>query len=338
MMGFIKFLAFISIVYGVVGLILRGVKKGADREADSQKGNAYYKPKRVPVFKAPVYFMLAGFFTFILGSMVVRVAPQEVGILITPSGVSSDELLTGWHVVAPWNEIKFMDKTEWVYTFTHKATEGSVHGSDAIWAPTKDGIKVGFDVSVSWRVDPKNASWIFENISAQDGTDEGRYRWIEENIIRTKTKSGLALMVSNYSPIEVYSNKREELQARTAAKLAEEFRKVNLILMHVDLREVFYNPEYEKAINDKKLAEQEALRLVEVTKQKEEQLKQAEIEKNISIEQAKGESEALQIKGQSISNNPKVIQLEWINKWDGKLPSIMTGNGSSLLMNIDPNK
>jgi hypothetical protein len=94
---------------------------------------------------------------------------------------------------------------------------------------------------------------------------------------------------------------------------------------------------YEKSINSKKLAEQEALRLVEVTKQKEEQLKQAEIDKNIAIEQARGEAEALTIKGYSIASNPQIIQLEWINKWDGKLPVYTFGSNQSVMLGL-PNQ
>lgn len=104
------------------------------------------------------------------------------------------------------------------------------------------------------------------------------------------------------------------------------------------MREVYYNPEYEKAINNKKLAEQEALRLVEVTKQKEEQLKQAEIEKNIAIQKAEGEAKALQIKGSSINANPKIIQLDWINKWDGKLPVYQLGSSQGIIMNLPSDK
>ena len=68
---------------------------------------------------------------------------------------------------------------------------------------------------------------------------------------------------------------------------------------------------------------------------KEELKRQAEIEKEIQILNAEGEAEALQIKGASVSSNPKIVQLEWIQKWDGKLPEIMTGDGNGLLLNID---
>ena len=91
---------------------------------------------------------------------------------------------------------------------------------------------------------------------------------------------------------------------------------------------MYYNDEYEKAINQKKLEEQKALTLIEVTKQKNELLKQAEIDKNIEITKAEAEAKALQIKGQSISNNPRVVELEWINKWNGELPTYMFGGNN----------
>ncbi len=265
--------------------------------------------------------------------MIVLVDAQQVGVLVTPRGVFDEELHTGWHVVAPWNEVHKMDKTVWVYTCAN-SNEGAQPNADAIWAPTKDGIKVGFDVSVSWRITPAEASWLYQNVTENDGGNSGRYIWLENNVIRTKLKSALALTVSNYSPIEVYSTKREEIQERVAQRMTEDLLTYKLILEQIDLREVYYNPEYEAAINNKKLAEQEAMRLVEVTKQKEEQLKQAEIEKNIAIQRAEGEAKALQIKGNSLSMNPKIIQLEWINKWDGKLPQYMMGDGQGVILNL----
>jgi regulator of protease activity HflC (stomatin/prohibitin superfamily) len=196
---------------------------------------------------------------------------------------------------------------------------------------------MGFDVSVSWRIRPDEASWIYQNVTENDGGNTGRYLWLEDNVIRAKLKSAMALTVSNYSPIEVYSTKREEIQINVAERMKKEIVQYKLILDNIDLREVYYNSDYEKAINDKKLAEQEALRLFEVTKQKEEQLKQAEIEKNIAIQRAEGEARALQIKGTSLSNNPKMIQLEWVNKWDGKLPTYMMGDGQGVILNLPNN-
>jgi regulator of protease activity HflC (stomatin/prohibitin superfamily) len=195
---------------------------------------------------------------------------------------------------------------------------------------------MGFDISISWKISPLDASWIYSNISDVDGDEFGRYRWIEENIIRPNIASILPLTVSNYTPIEVYSMKRQDIQNLVEKRIKNELlANYKLIVTKVDIREVFYNKEYEQSITNKKLAEQEALRLIEVTKQKEEMLKQETINKDIAIQKAMGESEALKIKGQSITNNPKIIQLEWINKWNGVLPYFMSGSSNGIMFNMN---
>ncbi|MCB0650379.1 MAG: prohibitin family protein [Saprospiraceae bacterium] len=293
--------------------------------------------KRQSPINYPLIFpaLIVGIILFSFSSMIVRVDPQQVGVLVTPTGVSDEELHTGWHIVMPWNDVHKMDKTVWVYTCTNEQGEGAKDHSDAIWAPTKDGIKMGIDISVSWRIDPAMASWIYQNVTENDGGNTGRYLWLEENVIRTKLKSTLALSVSNYTPIEVYSTKREAIQNDVIGRIRKEVEQYHLIIDQVDIREVYYNLEYEAAINNKKLAEQEALRLVDVTRQKEELLKQARIDKDIAIQQAEGEAKALQIKGSSIASNPKIIELEWINKWNGVLPTYMLGSGQGIMLNLD---
>jgi len=285
-------------------------------------------------YPAKIASGIAGIFFLILSLVIVKVGAQEVGVVVSPSGIQPNVLTTGWSFVAPWNKVEMMDRTVWVYTFSNKVDEGQKKGEDAVWTPTKDGIKIGLDVSISWAIDPQYAPWILQNVSEADGSNEGKYLWIEENFIRAKAKSALALATSNFTPIEVYSNRRQELQDMAFKKLSDELGVYHLVLRQIDIREVFYNKEYETAINAKKLAEQEVLRLVEVTKQKQEQLKQSQIDKDIAIQRAEGESKALQIKGQSISNNPKIIQLEWISKWNGTLPTYMMGNGQGVILNL----
>lgn len=329
-MNFFKILAWLVFIYGIIGFVLSFVRSSASGALQDQKTGR---------IKLPGYLvsLVGGFLAVLSLSLVVLIDAQQVGVVVTPNGVDDNEIHTGWHLVAPWNDVHKMDKTVWVYTCAQTTNEGAKPNADAIWAPTKDGIKMGFDVSVSWRIEPSEASWIYQNVTENDGGNTGRYIWLEENVIRPKLKSAMALTVSNYSPIEVYSTKREEIQNKVTERMKNEIAQYKLHLDNIDLREVYYNVEYEKAINDKKLAEQEALRLVEVTKQKEEQLKQAEIDKNIAIQKAEGEAKALQIKGASLSANPKMIQLEWINKWDGKLPTYLMGNGQGVILSL-PNK
>lgn len=295
-----------------------------------------------------VAFLIGGIVAIVACMFVVAIPAQQCGVVVTPSGVKTESYNTGWHLVLPWYKVERMDKTVQVYTCASlgsrtdaqsddyrmtDAKKSSVQGT-TIWAPTVDGIKMGFAVSASWRIDPEYAWWIYDNVSELDDSNNGRFLWLEENVIKAKLKSSLALTASSYTPIEVYSNKREEIQELTRQKMKKEIESYHLILEGIDIREVYYNEAYENAINQKKLEEQKALTLIEVTKQKEELLKQAEIDKNIDITKAEAEAQALKIKGQSIASNPRIVELEWINKWNGQLPTYMLGEGQSIMLGI----
>lgn len=336
MLTFLTIVSFLGLVYGIIAMIQSRLNKSAE---EKKKAGDRYAQGYIQFPGGPLALTLSGIvflISFVFNLTIYSISAQEVGVVVRPSGVDENELGTGWHFVAPWNSVKLMDKTVWVYTLTKTTEEGEKEVDDAIWAPTSDGIKMGFDISVNWHIDPTEASWIYSNISAsQDG--EGKYHWMEENIIRPAIKSIMPLTISKYTPIECYSDKRAEIQEHVQKSLIDELAKNHIIVDVAQIREVYYNRDFETAINQKKLEEQKVLTMVQITRQKDEQLKQAEIDKNIAIQQAEGEAKALQIKGSSINANPKIIQLELINKWDGVLPkTLIKGGGSdnSLLLNI----
>ncbi len=289
------------------------------------------KPFKLP-FSTPSIIIGVIFFTLL--TLIFKIGGQDIGVKVTPAGVSDEELTTGWHIVMPWVDVYKMDKTVWVYS----CSKDSGANGPTIWAPTADGIKMGIDISASWRIDPEYGSWIYSNVSENDGGITGKYLWLEENVIKPKLKSALALTVSQFNPIQVYSDKRQYIQDLILEKMRMEISKYHLICEQIDVREVFYNSEYEKAIDAKKLAEQRVLELEEITRQKNEELKQSEIDKNIAIQRAQGEAESLKIKGAAINSNPKIVDLEWIAAWKAggsQVPNYIAGNGgNSFLLNL----
>lgn len=330
MLTFLIIASSLGLIYGIIGTIQSGINRKHEADPKNYDEVMQFPAGRITLLISVITFALSVFLSMTL----YKIDAQEVGVVVTPSGVDPVELTTGWHLVAPYNQVQMMDKTVWVYTLSGTAGEGAKQADDAIWAPTSDGIKMGFDVSINWHIDPTQASWIYSNISSGSDDDTGKYHWIEENIIRPAIKSIMPLTVSKYTPIDCYSDKRAEIQSKMQASLQKELASNHIIVDVAQIREVFYNKQYENSINQKKLEEQKVLTMVQITRQKDEALKQAQIDKNIAIEKAEGEAKALQIKGNSISTNPKIIQLEWIQKWDGALPTYMMGGGQSVMMNI----
>ena len=333
MKTFLIIIAVLAIIYFIIAKVVNKV---------SQEDN-YNHPERATKLWSPIWFLVIALVIFCISMFLTIVPAQQCGVVVTPGGVKQETYNTGWHVIMPWYKVELMEKTAQVYTCARRTTpangeykeyKADATQSETVWTPTIDGIKMGFDISASWRIDPAYAWWIYDNVTETDGVDKGRFYWLEENVIKPKLKSALALTTSQYTPIQVYSTSREDIQAKVLARMKKDIESYHLILEQIDIREVYYNSDYETALNDKKLQEQKALTLVEVTKQKEELRKQAEIDKDIQITKAQGEAEALKIKGQSISSNPKIVDLEWIDKWDGKLPEYMMGSGQGVMINL----
>ena len=91
--------------------------------------------------------------------------------------------------------------------------------------------------------------------------------------------------------------------------------------------------ELETAIESKMVQEQEA------AKARFTQLK-AQIEAETSIVKAKGEAEAIRVRAEAIRDNPGLIQLQIVEKWDGRSPLVIGGgateggNGANILLPI----
>jgi len=53
------------------------------------------------------------------------------------------------------------------------------------------------------------------------------------------------------------------------------------------------------------------------------------------VKQIESEADALSYKLKQVSLTPELLKQQWIDKWDGKLPSVVTSGNSNLLMTID---
>ena len=131
-----KVVAWLILVYGIIALV-----------AKKARPSGFDLPFALPA-------ILVGAILVVILSLIVVVGPQEVAVVTTPSGVRSEPLHTGWHVIAPWNDIHYMDKTVWLH-LCQCYWRGRKPNSDAIGQ--YHGRIPGFDVSVSWRIDANEA-------------------------------------------------------------------------------------------------------------------------------------------------------------------------------------
>lgn len=116
---------------------------------------------------------------------------------------------------------------------------------------------------------------------------------------------------------------KEEIDRNLETRLAA----YGVIVDDVSLVDFAFSPEFSKAIEAKQIAEQEA-------KQAEFIAVKASKEAIGEVNRAKGQAEAQRL--QRLTLTPELLQKQAIEKWDGRFPTVMGGNGTLPLINIDP--
>ena len=191
---------------------------------------------------------------------------------------------------------------------------------------TKDAAEFTMDPMLAYQLERDKASYVFNKYRRD-------LREIENGYMRTCIYDAYRISANNYTSDELMANR---------AKFEQEVRQM---LIHSLGSEGFNVQEFTSritppkslsaAIEAKNQAIQEALKAENL-------VKQAEANAQIAIAKAKGEAEATKVKADaeayynrtiSASLSTLIVQEDWIEKWDGKLPEVMS-QGSGLMMNL----
>lgn len=97
------------------------------------------------------------------------------------------------------------------------------------------------------------------------------------------------------------------------------FGNISFQIINID-----YSDNFEQAIENKVIAEQEAQRAANNTVRIKEEAQQ-------KIITAKAEAEAMQIKAEALQKNKGLTEYEAVLRWDGKLPQYMLGNSVPMI-------
>jgi prohibitin 2 len=112
--------------------------------------------------------------------------------------------------------------------------------------------------------------------------------------------------------------KREEIKTHALASTREKLNDL-LIIEDIVLENITLSKELETAIESKMVQEQEAAK-ARFTQQK------SQIEADTAIIKARGEAEAIRIRGEALRDTPGLIQLQIVEKWDGRAPLVIGGS------------
>jgi prohibitin 2 len=146
-----------------------------------------------------------------------------------------------------------------------------------------------------------------------------------DNLIAPRIQEAIKEVAATQSAEQIVKN-REQVKL-AALDLARKKIGANFLeLTDVVLYNLSLSPELEQAIELKMVQEQEA------SKAKFTQLK-AQIEADTTIIRARGEAEAIAVRGEALRANPAFIKLEMVQNWNGRSPLVVgSENAGNLLL------
>jgi len=248
----------------------------------------------------------------------------KVNLIGTGKGVDNATEVTGWVF---YN--RFTTKIVEFPTFVqHKEYRKNEDSDESFVINSKDGSEFHVSPLLNYSVQREKVPYIFTKYRVELGA-------IEAGFLKTAVYDAFRVVANSYTADELISN-RELFENKVRKNLETHLLPEGFILAQFTSNLV-YPETFKKAIEAKNNAVQSALRAENEVKTAEAQAKikvaTAAGNAQAMLTSAKAEAEANRLKQQTIT--PMLLQLEWVNKWDGQLPNTMLGQGSNTFYGLN---
>lgn len=281
---------------------------------------------------------------FVFCCLCIDVVPTgHTGILIHYGQVSQEPLKSGKVVFHNF----FSDKVAFI---TNKQQDLKVTGK--IWGETNDSTPVYAEgITITYQIPPEQSVWLYTNVANIDKN------LITASMVASSVKSALVEL----SPKDSTNRAKVEplVKQKLEETIANKYGPGVVVIKDVTIDQMDFEDAYNQAIQAKSIATQQAQqaqiqntvaiekaeadkRIAEIQteqqiaaerKRKEADLALAALEADAEADRilkiAQAEAEAKRMLSDSIT--PELIEYEKVNKWDGKLPSVMSTEDNLLL-------
>lgn len=151
-------------------------------------------------------------------------------------------------------------------------------------------------------------------------------RW-EEVLIPQAVEGALKAVIGKWDAVDLIGN-RDKATREAESAVQAVLKDKGVVLSRLELVNIDYLPEFEKAVEAKVVAIQRAAESVNRTKQVEEEAKQ-------KVVAAKAEAESMRIRANALTQNKALVEYEAVQKWDGHMPQYMLGGGAMPFINLN---
>ena len=244
----------------------------------------------------------------------------HTGVVTTFGRVENTTLDSGVHLVLPWQNVVKMDNR-----VQKQTTDLSCFSSDIQ--------EVNLNYTINYQIKKSDAQTIYRTI----GVD------YYHTVIQPCVTESVKVVTARYTA-EQLVGKRNELAAAIEDDLADKLLNYNIELVSTSIENMDFTNAFTDAVEAKQVAQQNKLRAETEAEQKViEAQAAAEVRKvNADAEayevRAKAEAEAEANRMISESLTQALINYTYAQRWDGELPTVMTGDGSSMIPILNVNE
>jgi regulator of protease activity HflC (stomatin/prohibitin superfamily) len=266
---------------------------------------------------------------FLVPSSFVVIDAGKVGVVKRLGAVQPDSLPEGFHFKLP-----FADQII-------KVDVRLMNSRSAALSSSKDLQTVRTTVEVQYSINGEMAPFTYQKV--------GLNRQIQARVIEPAIGESVKAVTAQYTAEELVTKRgtvklqiQEAIQNYIDATLEKKQIKEGIEIANVAITDFNFSDEFNRAIEMKVKAEQEALQAKNEKIKRITQAEAAASEQQLSADASayeiavasKARAAAIKREAKALHNNPELIQLRIAEKWDGKLPRF---NGSAVVpfLNID---
>ncbi len=284
---------------------------------DIRTGNL--KPPKNSLGKIVTIFIVFAIVIFLLLGAFTIVPAGNTGVILTLGKVSNTSFSEGFHLKIPF-----------IQTVENMSNKIQVYETPAT-AVSKDLQSVNSNVAVNYRLVSDKSDDMYKNV----GTE---YQTV---LIAPVVQECMKAATAKYTAEQLITD-RQAVGDEVKLSLDEKLNTYGIYIEKFNIVNFDFSEEFNNAIEAKQVAEQNLLKTETEQKQAitvaEAQAKQkviaAEANADAILAEAEAQAEANRLLEASLSD--KVIAYEQIDKWDGVMPKVVSGDSNGMLVNIDP--
>ena len=154
-----------------------------------------------------------------------------------------------------------------------------------------------------------------------------------DSLIAPRVQEAIKEVTALMTAEQIVKN-REEIKKKSMTLASQKIGSL-LVVEDIVLRDIDLSPELEKAIEAKMVAEQQAnqARFTQI---------QTQTESETAVISAKGEAEAIRVRGEALRQSPSFLRWKIVERWNGRSPMVIPPpsehNAAGLLLPISPSE